>query len=70
MADNTITPKNFKAELKALLKKYRAHISMGASEDSDWFGINGEYMYAYIDDERVKVPLSGDGYVDGHNIKE
>lgn len=69
MTTEELTPENFKKELKDLLAKYKAHISMGASECSDWFGINGEYMYAYIDNERVKVPLSDDNYVDSDNMK-
>lgn len=68
MATTELTPANFKKELKNLLKKYGACISMGASDCSDWHGINGEYMYAYVGNKQVI--LCNENYVDTHNIKK
>ena len=68
MPTEKLTPANFKKELKALLKKYGACISIGASDCSDWHGINGEYMYAYVGNEQVR--LCNENYVDHYNIKK
>lgn len=46
---------NFKVELKALLKKYGASIGFGASDDSDWWGIHGEYMHATINGKDIHL---------------
>lgn len=59
----------FKAELKALLKKYNARIVLGADKCSKWDGITGEYMYAYFgDDENHEIRLSDSNCVDGGTI--
>ena len=44
--DNTVA---FKAELKALLKKYNAEIGFSLSDCSDTHGINGEKIVVSID---------------------
>lgn len=67
MANDELTPANFKKELKDLLEKYGACIGMDADECSDWYGIHGEYMYAKIGNKKV---ILCNGYsVDGHDIK-
>lgn len=67
MANDELTPANFKKELKDLLEKYGAYISMSASYCSDWSGINDEYMYAYVGD--TQVVLCNENFVDSRNIK-
>ena len=59
MATDAANRNDFKAELKALLKKYNASISFGASDDSDWWGIHGEYLYATINGKDTRLC---DGY--------
>lgn len=59
----------FKAELKALLKKYNARIVLGADKCSKWDGITGEYMYAYFGyDENHEIRLSDRNCVDSGTI--
>lgn len=55
MATEELTPANFKKELKELLKKYNASISFGASDDSDWWGIHGEFLYASINGKDTRL---------------
>ncbi len=53
--------KEFKKELKALLEKYNAVLSLDFDPCSDTYGMYGERMAVYFRDENKNVDLA-DGY--------
>lgn len=50
--------KNFKMELKNLLKKYKAAIAFDCSDDSDICGIRNAKMIANINGEKIDLSYS------------
>lgn len=46
---------NFKIELKELLSKYKATIGFDCDACSDTYGLYGEYIAVWIDDESIKL---------------
>ncbi len=52
---------NFKKELKALLTKYNAVLSLDYDPGSDIYGMHGERMAVYFRDEKKSIDLT-DGY--------
>lgn len=46
---------NFKIELKELLGKYKATIGFGCDDCSDIYGLYGEYIAVWLDDEAIKL---------------
>lgn len=53
--------KEFKAELKALLKKYNAVLSLDYAPCSDTWGMHDERMAVFFRDKNKSVDLA-DGY--------
>lgn len=50
-----INVKNFKKELKELLKKYNATIGFDCDDCSDLYGIYDEHVYIQANGERERV---------------